>query len=301
LIIQLIQTPPYTHTYIQIYQEQLEDLLDPSSSANAAAKAKGGGLRLVEDAKKGVQVLGLEEFGCADLPSALALLQRGVQNRSTAATLCNKNSSRSHSVFTLKVVVKETNAATGEEEVRAGQLNLVDLAGSECVGRSGAKNERAREAGCVHYIILHDGVGWGVGRHSLPLVDPTHTHTHTHTHTQEHQPEPADPGARHLRPDRGPLPHPGPSRTCGRSSFGDHSHVTLPTKLRARTSPQPHFFPQYRDSKLTRLLQESLGGRTKTWIIATLSPIASNVDETLSTLEYALKAKSIKNKPQVRS
>lgn len=67
------------------------------------------------------------------------------------------------------------------------------------------------------------------------------------------------------------------------------------------TSPQPHFFPQYRDSKLTRLLQESLGGRTKTWIIATLSPIASNVDETLSTLEYALKAKSIKNKPQVRS
>ncbi len=48
-------------------------------------------------------------------------------------------------------------------------------------------------------------------------------------------------------------------------------------------------------------MQESLGGRTKTWIIATLSPIASNVDETLSTLEYALKAKSIKNKPQVRS
>ncbi len=115
----------------------------------------------MEDAKKGVQVLGLEEFGCADLPSALALLQRGVQNRSTAATLCNKNSSRSHSVFTLKVVVKETNAATGEEEVRAGQLNLVDLAGSECVGRSGAKNERAREAGCVHYITLHDGVGGG--------------------------------------------------------------------------------------------------------------------------------------------
>lgn len=59
--------------------------------------------------------------------------------------------------------------------------------------------------------------------------------------------------------------------------------------------------PQYRDSKLTRLLQESLGGRAKTWIIATLSPIASNVEETLSTLEYALKAKSIKNKPEVNA
>lgn len=61
-----------------------------------------------------------------------------------------------------------------------------------------------------------------------------------------------------------------------------------------------HTSKQYRDSKLTRLLQESLGGRAKTWIIATLSPIASNVEETLSTLEYALKAKSIKNKPEVR-
>lgn len=136
-------------SFLEIYQEQLEDLLEPSGNAGKGKSAAGaGGLRLVEDAKKGVQVLGLEEVGCADLPSAIALLQRGVQNRSTAATLCNKQSSRSHSVFTLKVVLKQVNEA-GEEEVRAGQLNLVDLAGSECVGRSGAKNERAREAGCV--------------------------------------------------------------------------------------------------------------------------------------------------------
>lgn len=149
-------------SFLEIYQEQLEDLLEPSSSvgpgkAGAAASAatpKGGGLRLVDDTKKGVQVLGLEEVGCADLPSAIALLARGVRNRATAATLCNKNSSRSHSVFTLKVVVKETNAATGEEEVRAGQLNLVDLAGSESTKRSGAVNERAREAGCVRICIV---------------------------------------------------------------------------------------------------------------------------------------------------
>lgn len=64
----------------------------------------------------------------------------------TAATLCNKSSSRSHSVFTAKIMIKETTA-TGEDVVRNGQLNLVDLAGSECVGRSGAKNERAREVG----------------------------------------------------------------------------------------------------------------------------------------------------------
>ena len=54
-----------------------------------------------------------------------------------------------------------------------------------------------------------------------------------------------------------------------------------------------------RESKLTRLLQDSLGGRTKTCIIATISPARSNLEETLSTLDYALRAKSIKNKPEV--
>lgn len=57
------------------------------------------------------------------------------------------------------------------------------------------------------------------------------------------------------------------------------------------------FFPS--ESKLTRLLQDSLGGRTKTCIIATISPARSNLEETLSTLDYALRAKSIRNKPEV--
>ena len=53
------------------------------------------------------------------------------------------------------------------------------------------------------------------------------------------------------------------------------------------------------ESKLTRLLQDSLGGRTKTCVIATISPARSNLEETLSTLDYALRAKSIKNKPEL--
>ncbi|XP_042463003.1 kinesin-like protein KIN-5C isoform X1 [Zingiber officinale] len=55
----------------------------------------------------------------------------------------------------------------------------------------------------------------------------------------------------------------------------------------------------YRDSKLTRLLRDSLGGRTKTCIIATVSPSVHCLEETLSTLDYAHRAKSIKNKPEV--
>lgn len=55
----------------------------------------------------------------------------------------------------------------------------------------------------------------------------------------------------------------------------------------------------YRDSKLTRLLQDSLGGNTRTLMIACLSPAESNYEESLSTLRYANRAKSIQNRPRV--
>merc|ERR1712193_521284 len=53
----------------------------------------------------------------------------------------------------------------------------------------------------------------------------------------------------------------------------------------------------YRDSKLTRLLQDSLGGNAKTIMIANLGPANFNYDETITTLRYANRAKSIKNIP----
>merc|ERR1719393_74628 len=55
----------------------------------------------------------------------------------------------------------------------------------------------------------------------------------------------------------------------------------------------------YRDSKLTRLLQDSLGGNTKTVMVANCGPADYTFDETLSTLRYAYRAKSIKNKPRI--
>lgn len=58
-------------------------------------------------------------------------------------------------------------------------------------------------------------------------------------------------------------------------------------------------FLYFRESKLTRILQDSLGGRTKTSIIATVSPALSNLEETLSTLDYAHRAKNITNRPEV--
>lgn len=66
--------------------------------------------------------------------------------------------------------------------------------------------------------------------------------------------------------------------------------------ISALVDGKSHHIP-YRDSKLTRLLQDSLGGNTKTVMIANCSPADYNFDETLSTLRYASRAKFIKNKP----
>uniref|UniRef100_A0A3B1J8M2 Kinesin family member 4 n=1 Tax=Astyanax mexicanus TaxID=7994 RepID=A0A3B1J8M2_ASTMX len=56
-------------------------------------------------------------------------------------------------------------------------------------------------------------------------------------------------------------------------------------------------FVPYRDSKLTRLLQDSLGGNSHTLMIACISPADSNIEETINTLRYADRARKIKNKP----
>uniref|UniRef100_A0A8C9ZTH2 Kinesin family member 4 n=1 Tax=Sander lucioperca TaxID=283035 RepID=A0A8C9ZTH2_SANLU len=58
-------------------------------------------------------------------------------------------------------------------------------------------------------------------------------------------------------------------------------------------------FVPYRDSKLTRLLQDSLGGNSHTLMIACISPADSNMEETINTLRYADRARKIKNKPIV--
>ena len=55
----------------------------------------------------------------------------------------------------------------------------------------------------------------------------------------------------------------------------------------------------YRDSKLTRLLQDSLGGNTKTVMIASIAPGPDNLEETQSTLHYASRAKKIRNQPRI--
>lgn len=70
--------------------------------------------------------------------------------------------------------------------------------------------------------------------------------------------------------------------------------------LTERTNSDHQHIP-YRDSKLTRILQDSLGGNARTYMIACVSPAESNYDETLNTLKYASRARNIKNKPKINT
>ncbi|KAK6481985.1 kinesin-like protein KIF11 [Huso huso] len=202
---------------LEIYNEELFDLLSPSTD----------GLQMFDDPrnKRGVIIKGLEEISVHNKYEVYQILERGAAKRKTASTLMNAYSSRSHSVFAITIHMRETTV-DGEELVKIGKLNLVDLAGSENIGRSGAVDKRAREAGNINQSLLT------LGRVITALVERT-----------------------------------------------------------------PHI--PYRESKLTRILQDSLGGRTKTSIIATVSPASVNLEETLSTLDYANRAKNIMNKPEV--
>ena len=73
---------------------------------------------------------------------------------------------------------------------------------------------------------------------------------------------------------------------------------TLCHVISSLVDPKCTYIP-YRDSKLTRILQDSLGGNTKTVMIANCGPADYNTDETISTLRYASRAKNIENKPRI--
>ncbi|KAA1080553.1 Kinesin- protein 11 [Puccinia graminis f. sp. tritici] len=228
-------------SFVELYNEELRDLNYLESSNNLEANNPPSGstnLKIFEDSNtkkgatggSGVYIQNLTETAISSATEGIKILTLGSSRRQIAATKCNEQSSRSHSVFSITIHVKENNKDGKEDQLKIGKLNLVDLAGSENVGRSGAGKEfgRAREAGMINQSLLT------LGRVINALVEK-------------------------------------------------NSHVP------------------YRESKLTRLLQDSLGGRTKTCIIATVSPSRLNLDETISTLDYALRAKSIKNRPELNN
>uniref|UniRef100_A0A3P9PKG1 Kinesin-like protein n=1 Tax=Poecilia reticulata TaxID=8081 RepID=A0A3P9PKG1_POERE len=106
-------------SFIEIYNEQIYDLLDSASAS----------LFLRENIKKGVFVEGAVEKFVNSAAEAYQVLSMGWRNRRVASTSMNRESSRSHAVFTMTLESKESHNEV--VNIRSSQLNLVDLAGSE--------------------------------------------------------------------------------------------------------------------------------------------------------------------------
>ncbi|CAO2825075.1 unnamed protein product [Amaranthus hypochondriacus] len=121
-------------SFLEIYNEQILDLLNPSSV----------NLQIREDLKKGIHVENITELEVTSAREVMQQLLQGAANRKVAATNMNRASSRSHSVFTC--VIESTWESQGVTHHRFARLNLVDLAGSERQKSSGAEGDRLKEA-----------------------------------------------------------------------------------------------------------------------------------------------------------
>lgn len=206
-------------SYLEIYLEEIRDLLDPKHGSTRA-------LELRESPESGVYVRNLTSCVCKSIKEIEDVMNMGNQARAVGATDMNEHSSRSHALFLITVECSQPGP-DGRKHIRVGRLNLVDLAGSERQAKTGVQGERLKEAAKINLSLS------ALGNVISALAD-------------------------------------------GRSG-----HVP------------------YRDSKLTRLLQDSLGGNAKTVMVATLGPAPQHYDETLTTLRYANRAKNIQNQPRV--
>lgn len=123
-------------SYLEIYQEEIRDLISKDQSKR---------LELKERPDTGVYVKDLSSFVCKSIKEIEHVMAVGNQNRSVGATNMNLHSSRSHAIFIITVEHSELGP-DGKHHIRVGKLNLVDLAGSERQAKTGTSGDRQKEA-----------------------------------------------------------------------------------------------------------------------------------------------------------
>jgi kinesin family protein 5 len=207
----LDQPSQYTFTvsYFEIYCEKIRDSLNPTNI----------NLKLRESLPNGFIVPDIYEVVCGSVDEILTVMETGKRNRSVAPTLMNAASSRSHTIFSLKI--EQKNAAT--RSTLRSRLYMIDLAGSERVALTGAKGVKLEEAKKINQSLS-----------SLSMV------------------------------------------------------------IKALCDCLVHV--PYRNSKLTKLLMDSLGGNSRTALIICCAPEPQFLPESLSTLRFGDRAKRVKNK-----
>lgn len=207
-------------SYLEIYNERVRDLLNPSTKGN---------LKVREHPSTGPYVEDLAKLVVRSFQEIQHLMDEGNKARTVAATSMNETSSRSHAVFTLTVTQKRHDVETSMDTEKVAKISLVDLAGSERATSTGATGARLKEGAEINRSLST------LGRVISALAE---------------------------------------------ISMGKKKNISM---------------VPYRDSVLTWLLKDSLGGNSMTAMIAAISPADINFEETLSTLRYADSAKRIKN------
>ncbi|XP_062377275.1 kinesin-like protein KIF9 isoform X2 [Sardina pilchardus] len=127
-------------SYLEIYNETLVDLL----SSVRGTRAGPGGLTVVEEAGGSVSVKGLSLHSVHSEEEALNLLFEGEMNRIIGSHAMNKNSSRSHCIFT--IYIESRSRTLSDAMYITSKLHLVDLAGSERLGKTGSEGQVQKEA-----------------------------------------------------------------------------------------------------------------------------------------------------------
>ena len=134
--------------YLEVYNEQIRDLL--ASSSSSTARAAGGGLRLLVDGDGRAVVQGLSFHEPQTAEDVFRLLADGNTRRTQSPTEANAESSRSHAVF--QIHVEQLSVSDGER--RSACLTLVDLAGSERAAASGNRGKTMREGANINKSLL---------------------------------------------------------------------------------------------------------------------------------------------------
>ncbi|XP_043929476.1 stAR-related lipid transfer protein 9 [Protopterus annectens] len=217
-------------------------------------------LRVREHPEKGPYVQGLSQHLVVDYKQVVELLEQGIANRITAATHMHDTSSRSHAIFTIQYTQAILENNLPSEIV--SKINLVDLAGSERADPNYCK-DRLTEGCNINKSLVTLGI----------VISTLAQNSQMFSSCQSINSIISE----------------------GDVSFAS-SHSSMPS-FTSSGRRQPYI--PYRDSVLTWLLKDSLGGNSKTIMIATISPVKSSYSETMSTLRYAAHAKNIVNKPRV--
>ena len=213
-----------------------------------------------EDKKKGVYVEGLSEWVVRSPAEIYGLMERGGIVRATGETRMNEQSSRSHAVF---IVIAEQSETV-----------YVDNNGAEMSADEFNKfmyEKGVRREGDMNRLEKNIRQSFKVGK--LNIVDLA--------------------GSERVRLSGAAGQRLVESKQINRSLSALGNVISALTE----TNKRAHI--PYRDSKLTRMLEDSLGGNCKTTMMAMCSPALEAMAETLSTLKFANRAKNIKNEAKV--